>query len=380
MGPGDTLAVRAGSTHTGDNDFVAWFTSWAVDKGIPQKPKPAKTTTLWPPSETTATAEGESDDEESSRPSRPEPDTTATESDAAETTLVTELSTITGDGMTTRNDSGKTVTVPNDEIVTVTRHTVIITGKPAPSLTSAAPEPTPIPSRPNREGPAQTTLGQPDQSQAAGDPSGNHQEGAALPTGAIIGVGIGGAAIVAFLVIMTIMIKRRRRRYQDGENADVPGENLGRDDRFNEKHFPQQMSIHTTGGTEGSGDPFAPFGGRQPLALSFFPSLRTPQTRSRDHALLTRRHTGRADREPESTNRPPSDTFEMDATSITPVELPDTSPRTTIVRKTSSATWVSPVIDIGPADPRANLNSLGSRDGKPEYVNHWNQYRSMSSG
>ncbi|KFH43599.1 hypothetical protein ACRE_056240 [Hapsidospora chrysogenum ATCC 11550] len=346
MGPGDTLAVRAGSTHTDDNDFVAWFTSWAVDKGIPQKPKPAETTTLWPPFETTTAAEGESDDEESSRPG---PETTATESDSAETTLVTELSTITGDGMTTRTDSGKTVTVPNDEIVTVTRHTVIITGKPAPSLTSAAPEPTPIPSRPNQDGPAQTTLGQPDQSQGAGDPSGDHQEGAALPTGAIVGVGIGGAVIVAFLVIMTIMIKRRRKRYQDGENADVPGENLERDDRFDEKHFPQQMSVHTTGGTEGSGDPFAPFGGR-------------------------------ADREPESTNRPPSDAFEMDATSITPVELPDTSPGTTIARTTSSATWVSPVTDIGPADPRANLNSLGCRDGKPEYVNHWNQYRSMSSG
>jgi hypothetical protein len=243
---------------------VAWFTSWAADKGIPQKPKPAETTTLWSPTETTM-VEDENDNEESSRP---EPEATATERDAAETTLMTEFSTISGDGMTTRTDSGKTVTVPNDEIVTVTRHTMIITGKPAPSLTSAAPELAPIPSRPNQDGPAQTTLGQPSQSQDAGDPSGDHQGGAALPTGAIIGVGIGGAVIVAFLVIMTILIKRRRKRHQEGQNADVPGENFGRDGHFNEKHFPQQMSVHTTGGTEGSGDPFGPFGGKRPLPLS----------------------------------------------------------------------------------------------------------------
>lgn len=69
----------------------------------------------------------------------------------------------------------------------------------------------------------------------------------------------------------------------------------------------------------------------------------------------------------------------MDATSAVPVELPDTSPISPPPIPCTSAP-LPPIKDTCPADPYANLNSLGNEDGRPKYVNHWNQYRAMGSG
>ena len=159
-------------------------------------------------------------------------------------------------GLTTKTDSGRTVTVPNDEVVTVTRRTTIVTDKP-PSFTTI-PTVTTLPPRPP-----------PDQTPTSTAPieSGTNVEsdGAPPATGLFIGVGVGGAALVALFVIAGIIIKRRlKRRREEGAATTRNDEDFGVGDR-DEKYFPQQMSAHTTGDTQvtqASGDPFAPFGGR----------------------------------------------------------------------------------------------------------------------
>ena len=291
-----------------------------------------------------------------------------TKGDALTSTATAEESTIT-DSLITRTDSGRTVTLRNSKIVTVIRHTKVITGRPPPP-TSSVPEPTIISSRPIQDGPEQTSLPPPAETATTKDSSGSHS-GGPLPTGAIIGIGIGGAAIVAFLVIMAIMVKRRfQRRHEDGGAAADSSE---RDHRFDEKHspdLPQHITPHTTG-TQTSQDPFAPFGG-----------LYLRPLRPSNSCIVCRanRHLGRADKEYDYPYHPENNTFEMDAADAAPVELPDTSPEMIPPPAMSGAQLVSPVADSGPTDPRANLNSLGSEDGTPKYVNHWNQYRGMSSG
>lgn len=215
---------------------------------------------------------GDSHDESTTRPQatatkdladltkESEPESTGAKGDAPKSTFVTEESTIT-DSLTTRTDSGRTVTVPNHEVVTVIRHTTVITRKrPAPTSTVLGPTiPNIFSSRSNQDGTQQTYLQPPAQSGTTEDSS-DSQGGGPLSTGAIIGIGIGGAAIVAFLVIMGMIIKRRFQRHRaDGG----PSSSSRRHGRFDEKHspdFPQQMSAHTTG-TQASQDPFAPFGG-----------------------------------------------------------------------------------------------------------------------
>jgi hypothetical protein len=83
---------------------------------------------------------------------------------------------------------------------------------------------------------------------------------------------------------------------------------------------------------------------------------------------------GRVDKDAAYPIRPPSNTFEMDATTAVPVELPDSN--------TCAAAAVDPCVMVKPAAPAlpgANLDSLGEEEGKPRCVNHWDQYRAMAS-
>lgn len=217
--------------------------------------------TLWPPEPAPTSSDKPSTLETRKRPG---PDRN-TESEEPTEDLVTEESTIQGE-MTTKTDSGRTVTVPNDKVVTVTRHTTIVTERP-PSSSSTLP--------------AEQTVdaGQPSNSQLEGtssepfpsvsenlEPASTGDSGPALPQGGIIGIGIGGAALIAFLVGLFLMIKRSRKRrakQELGNEADSNDQDSGRGDRYDEKHFPQKMSVQSTG-TQGSRDPFAPFGGEPP--------------------------------------------------------------------------------------------------------------------
>ncbi|TFA98124.1 hypothetical protein CCMA1212_010117 [Trichoderma ghanense] len=290
---------------------------------------PSKTSSEPDKATPTPTNDGQSRQrEEESTPSRPTP--TSKES-------------------ATMTDSGITHTIPNNSIVTITRHTTITTGRPttttsdtfvtSPSTTdvpltgtpTATSEITPAPSSTD----AQTTTS-PSQSSAASP----------LSTGVIVGIAIGGAVAIAVLVVLAFALLRRRKKQQPGsETASVIQQDTGRDEVVEDKHFPQPVSAHTTG-TQASSDPFAPFGGR-------------------------------AD-QPDDPYRPPSGTFEMDGTSAAPVELPAVSASSPGPgRSTHKGTRLEPVQEVTAADPRANLTSGPADDGKPVYVNHWGQYKNL---
>lgn len=90
---------------------------------------------------------------------------------------------------------------------------------------------------------------------------------------------------------------------------------------------------------------------------------------------INQRALGRAD-QPEDPYRPASGAFEMDGSSAAPVELPAVSvsgPST----NTHKLSRLEAVQEINTTDPRANLTSVPGDDGKPAYVNHWDQYKNL---
>lgn len=307
--------------------------------------EPSETTFFPPPESTVADDEGD----------HPAP----TMGNEPESSLIMEESTITN-GLTTRTDSGRTVTVPNDEIVTVTRHTTIVTDKPPPLPTAPTETAPPLPSPPIGESSPPVL---PTESESTEET----QSGGPLPTGALVGVGVSGAALVAFIVIMVIMIKRRlKKRHEEDLASTRNDDDFGREDR-EEKYFPQQMSAHTTGNTQGSGDPFAPFGGGC-------------SAQQKEILFIKLTEIGRVDVNSEYPYRPANNTFEMDATPLAPVELPDTA----VIRPSTAPDPSSPHSPPMPVhtpntDPRANLDTVADEDGNPKYINHWNQYRAVGS-
>ncbi|KAL7816282.1 hypothetical protein V8C26DRAFT_429132 [Trichoderma gracile] len=257
----------------------------------------------------------------------------------------------------TMTDSGITHTIPNNSIVTITRHTTITTGRPTttPSDTSdpsISPSATDVPltgtiPATSEIAPAPSST----DAETTASPSESSSSAAAaspLSTGVIVGIAIGGAVAIALLVVLAFALLRRRRKKQQqqsgSETASVTQQDTGRDEVVEDKHFPQPVSAHTTG-TQASSDPFAPFGGR-------------------------------AD-QPDDPYRPPSGTFEMDGTSAAPVELPAVSASSPGASAHNKGTRLEPVQEVTAADPRANLTSGPAGDGKPVYVNHWNQYKNL---
>ncbi|PTB76612.1 hypothetical protein M440DRAFT_1317781, partial [Trichoderma longibrachiatum ATCC 18648] len=170
----------------------------------------------------------------------------------------------------TITDSGITHTIPNNSIVTVTRHTTIITGRPTtttsdsdtfasspstsdvPPLTGSIPATSDITPAPSSSPNAATTT----------SPSEASSTASPLSTGVIVGAAIGGAVVLAILFVVAFALLRRRKKQQSGsETASVIQQDTGRDEVVEDKHFPLPVSAHTTG-TQASSDPFAPFGGK----------------------------------------------------------------------------------------------------------------------
>ncbi|KAL6854694.1 hypothetical protein J3F83DRAFT_754493 [Trichoderma novae-zelandiae] len=246
----------------------------------------------------------------------------------------------------TVTDSGVTHTIPNNSIITITRHTTITTGRQttASSDTVAiSPSTTDVPLTGTGSATSETT---PAPSSTAAETATSPSESSAaspLSTGVIVGIAIGGAVAIAILVVLAFALLRRRKKHRGSETASVIQHDTGRDEVVEDKHFPQPMSAHTTG-TRASSDPFAPFGGR-------------------------------AD-QPEDPYRPPSGAFEMDGTGAALVELPAVS-ASSPGPGTHKGSRLAPVQEVTAADPRANLTSGPADDGKPVYVNHWNQYKNL---
>ncbi|KJZ72628.1 hypothetical protein HIM_07987 [Hirsutella minnesotensis 3608] len=249
-----------------------------------------------------------------------------------------------------KTDSGVTHTLPGS-IVTVTRHTVVFSE--APSSTAAPSDAS------GSAGPASATGlggGIPSASTAAGSPTDTSSladangagAGAGISLGGIVGSVAGGLVFGAILVILAIAWRRRRRDQAEAESESAHfQESLrGGDDaeKEHEQHLQQPISAHTTG-TQASGDPFAPFGGR-------------------------------FDQDP---YRPASGTFEMDGAGMAPVELPaEPASRAKAVASEAAQSYrpyVPPAVPA--ADPRANLNSIKTDSGRAGYVNHWNQWKAL---
>ncbi|KAJ4272147.1 hypothetical protein NW762_000858 [Fusarium torreyae] len=283
--------------------------------------------TLVPRRKMTATASMDEDDEETSL--------------APRTTAPTR----------TMTDSGTTRTIPNSHVVTMTHHTVIVTGKlPSPSIktsiissprfstdefpfSTASFESTAI------ESPTETSTPSPSPKNGSnGSPS----------IGVIVGGVVGGIAVLA-LVTLAIFFQRRRR-LRKAAQYDAGDMSYNFEKNEHNVHLNKMLSRNTTQRTY---DPFAPFGGR-------------------------------ADRVDDPL-RPPSGTFEMDGTSNVPVELPavtfsDARPRESQPADHQNATPAGyPTATGSSMDPRANLNaSLEDRQQK-QFVNHWNQYRALGN-
>jgi len=161
-------------------------------------------------------------------------------------------------------DSGITHTIPNDEVVTVTRHTLITTGKlpvpteHPPSLNESTTSESTERELPTPTGTPPTATNMPDGSTSA-----------ALSTGAIVGAALGGFAIVIASIVIFFLLRRRRKKARHVSNDSGASNGTVREDFYDDKHFPaSSVTPHTTG-TQDPGDPFAPFGGPWPLTQTF---------------------------------------------------------------------------------------------------------------
>ncbi|KAH8736930.1 hypothetical protein BGZ61DRAFT_511634 [Ilyonectria robusta] len=272
---------------------------------------------------------------------------TSSNDDDEGSTTETETKTETEERPTkTMTDSGTTHTIPNNDRVTVTKHTLIVTDK-APSRT---PTPT-VPSSSVLDSTGVPSSGAtsvvPSETASAIGGSLENSAGSSFSTGAIAGAAIGGFIALAIIAILAVVFHRRRRharRYSQDSMNNIAENGSG------EKAYFEAMSPHTTG-TQGSSDPFAPFGGRADKA--------------------------------DDAHQPPSHTFEMDGTSSAPVELPAEIHGAADSRFQSATHSLDTTIrkhrvqPSGPTDPRANLNASTADRRHNTYVNHWNQYRGL---
>ncbi|KAL7946607.1 hypothetical protein V8C42DRAFT_321191 [Trichoderma barbatum] len=211
------------------------------------------------------------DEDDSSTISKPKSDEatpTPTDDDQSRQTESTtsSQSTLATKKSVTMTDSGITHTIPNNSIVTITRHTTITTGRPT-TTTSDSIDPLSTTSdsfitessTASFEG---VPASSPTNANGTASPS-KAPEAGPLSTGAIVGIAVGGAVLIAIAVVLMLTLvrsKKRRGSETDSVLHQDNGRDGGRDEVVEEKHFPHNISAHTTG-TQASSDPFAPFGG-----------------------------------------------------------------------------------------------------------------------
>ncbi|KAF9766289.1 hypothetical protein IL306_001317 [Fusarium sp. DS 682] len=259
----------------------------------------------------------------------------------------------------TMKDSGTTRTIPNSIRVTVTKNTVIFTDKLPTTTTSVEPSTgTPIDTIPTAS--FQSTPSESPTETGVPSPTTDDTSSGGPSIGLIVGGVIGGVAALALVVLVVIILRRRKDTDEQLDGADMPYNN------FDEKEDKSYISRMLSRSTKGTTDPFAPFGGRIDRV---------------DDPL-----------------RPPSGTFEMDATETVVHELP-TAPFSDAKAKESqpgghvAAGQTGHPVPTGPAaspeyppaptypvDPRSNLNATLEDRQQKQFVNHWNQYRALGEG
>ncbi|KOS20751.1 Proline-rich receptor-like protein kinase PERK1 [Escovopsis weberi] len=167
--------------------------------------------------------------------------------------------------MTTMTDSGITHTIPNNSVVTVILHTTITTKRPSSAASStdyALSTGASLGTSIDMNGATATGPASPAET---GEGASSDAAAEGLSTAAIIGVAVGGVVLISILGMIAMFVRRRRReRNDDASEVYSPGFNeengaVRREEMPEEKHYPPPVSTHTTG-TQGSGDPFAPFG------------------------------------------------------------------------------------------------------------------------
>lgn len=165
---------------------------------------------------------------------------------------------------TTRTDSGITHTIPNNSVVTVTRHTVIFSEappSPAPSTTDTI----------TARSTASAGLSGPTGVQTGTAPQPGVGDAAhhGLSSGAIAGAATGGALVLALVAIAWLVLKRRRRSGSSRGSvyASEPG--------TLETRAETQEKSDAAAARVGS-DPFAPFGGKSSPVTSTFEQAQNP--------------------------------------------------------------------------------------------------------
>ena len=159
-----------------------------------------------------------------------------------------------------RTDSGITHTIPNNSVVTITRHTVITTGSPPPTTSNA---------KPTSSLPLNATSSNFASSPAQGSPLGGSSPSDGTSPGSsagvIIGAAVGGVILLVFLIVLWFFCKKQRQKTRDAVNDEAQETNSQH--HSEEKHIPQPASAQTTG-TQAPSDPFAPFGGKIPTVAN----------------------------------------------------------------------------------------------------------------
>ncbi|KAF4955846.1 hypothetical protein FGADI_4241 [Fusarium gaditjirri] len=260
----------------------------------------------------------------------------------------------------TMADSGTTHTIPNSIRITVTKNTVIFTSKlPSSSTSIESVIETTVDTTPTASS-ASTQAQSPTETEASSLSTDDSDSGGPS-IGLIVGGVVGGIAALALVILVVIILRRRKDSDEQFDSADMPYNNF---DEKEEKSYLSRMLSRST--NKGGTDPFAPFGGRVDRV---------------DDPL-----------------RPPTGTFEMDATENVVHELPTATFSDAKASESQTGSHVAAgqpgcPFQTGPAatpeyhpattypvDPRANLNATLEDRQQKQFVNHWNQYKALGEG
>lgn len=157
----------------------------------------------------------------------------------------------------TKTDSGVTHTIPNNSIVTVTKHTIVF---------SEAPSSTPISSGIESGNGDNSSNASPTMSDLPPIQTDSHRitdNKHGVSSSAIVGAAIGGISIMAIVVVLVFWWKRKVKHQDLSSTSHDDSHDIGRSQAVDvdEKYFPTHVSPQTTG-TKANSDPFAPFGGK----------------------------------------------------------------------------------------------------------------------